>query len=371
MDTMKHLFPIKKVREIVFPQPPVIADRGFEVDGSNVRMNLNESPFPPSPKAIHAAVATLGSFNSYPDHGCSSLAAAVSRQTGIPTNRISFGNGSGELLVALAMLSIEPGDEAVVPTPTFPTCPKGVQIAAGKLVSVPLRSDGVNDVPAMLGAITAKTRLFYLCTPNNPTGGTLGQADILRAIEEVPENCLLVIDEAYHEFSAHGGGPDVLALLSSRVGPWAVTRSFSKAYCLAGLRVGYAISSGTEIQLGLMQLRPNFNVNRVALAAATEAYADKAHLEATLDKTIGERNRLGDGLLALGFEVFPSQANFLAAGLPTATQVSAQDIVEKLKQGGILIQAMPWPNQRGSLRITVSSRENNDRFLSELREILA
>ena len=215
--------------------------------------------------------------------------------TGIPLDRISFGNGSAEILVALAMLSINEGDEAILPSPTFPTCGKGVQIAGGTIVNVPLRGDGVNDVPAMLAAMTDRTRLFYLCSPNNPTGGILTAAELTEAAQRVPDTCLLVIDEAYFEFSQKEGGPDVLSVLAGRKGPWVVTRSFSKAYCLAGMRIGYALASDAEIQKGLWQLRPNFNIGRASLAAATAAMLDEAYLQEMLARTIAASSEESDG----------------------------------------------------------------------------
>src|SRR5262245_32178738 len=215
-DAREHPIPLERVRDIVFSSPKPAPETGDGPSAGTIRLNLNEAPYPPSPLAIAAAQEALAFSNRYPDHYCTELAQEISRRTGVATDAIVFGNGSGELLVQSAMISLEPGDEAVMPSPTFPTCGKGVQIAGARIVNVPLRADGVNDVPAMLKAITPRTRLFYICTPNNPTGGSLTAEELTTAITQVPDSCMLVIDEAYHEFAGVAGGPDVLPLLAER-----------------------------------------------------------------------------------------------------------------------------------------------------------
>ncbi|MBW8635649.1 aminotransferase class I/II-fold pyridoxal phosphate-dependent enzyme [Hoeflea sp. WL0058] len=359
-------FPIERIRAITFPPPPSIADVAGRADVGLVRMNFNESARAPSPKAMEAASLALLDANRYPDHESRVLAAAIHDKTGVPVDRMSFGNGSGEVLVAAAMVSIEPGDEAVMPAPTFPTCGKGVQIAGGRIVNVPLKPDGSNDIPAMLAAVTERTRLFYLCTPNNPTGGVIAADDLRTAFNKVPDTCMLVVDEAYFEFASVEGGPDVLSLLKERAGPWIVTRSFSKAYCMAGLRVGYALASDNDIAYGLWQLRPNFNLGRPALAAAAAAMRDEAYLQETLRLTIAGRQRLSEALASLGFEAFPSFANFLTVRAP----LPASKLGRELEKKKILVQPLPWPDERGSLRITVDSRESTNRLVEALADLI-
>ena len=321
---MPHSLPISRVGGLNYPRPPEIAEPDCRRAPNLRRLNLNESLLPPSPKAIQAMTDALSDAESYPDHGCAALANLLFERTGIPLDRISFGNGSGELLTMAATLAIEPGDEAVFPSPTFPTCIKGVGLAGGSAIEVPVKADGVNDVDAMLAAVTDKTRLFYLCTPNNPTGGAIAEDDLVKAVRGVPDNCLLVVDEAYHEFAHAEGGPDVLTLLEVRTGPWAVTRSFSKAYSMAGMRVGYVFTSSTELREAFWKLRGNFNVNRIALAGAVAAMEDEAYLHDTLTALFRERTRLAEGLEHLGFQVYPTQANFVTARAPgPATELSA------------------------------------------------
>jgi len=368
---MPHNFPIQRIADLDFQRPPEIGEANCRPPSEFRRLNLNESLVAPSPHALAAMHEALDFVEAYTDHSCQALADVLVARTGIPADRISFGNGSGELLTSAAAIAIDYGDEAVFPTPTFPTCAKGVGIAGGLAIHVPVASDGVNDVSAMLAAITDKTRLFYLCTPNNPTGGVLGEADLKRAIAEVPETCLLVIDEAYHEFAKAEGAPDVLSLLEKRKGPWVVSRSFSKAYCMAGMRIGYIFCSHADIRDGLWALRGNFNVNRIALAGAVAALKDDDHLRRTLNAVIEQRERLATGLTVLGFTPFPSQANFLTVQCPRP----AGELADGLMERGLMVQALPWPrsgdNNHGSLRITIGTRQDIDDILLSLENMLA
>ncbi len=352
----------RRIADLAIARPPEIAEPDCRPAADVRRLNLNESLLPPSPQALAAMADALQDAQAYTDHGCSALSALLTERTGLPADRISFGNGSGELLTMAAAIALEPGDQAVFPTPTFPTCAKGVAVAGGRIVEVPVRSDGVNDIPAMLSAMTDKTRLFYVCTPNNPTGAAIGEEDLTAAIEGVPEDCLLVVDEAYHEFAAAEGFPDVLALLAERNGPWVVTRTFSKAYCLAGMRVGYAFTSDAELREAFWKLRANFNVNRVGLAGAVAAMKDEEYLRETLNGLLTQRSRLAAGLEGLGFENLPSQANFLTSLAPQP----AADLAGALAAGGILVQPMPWPGGNGSLRITIGEARDVDTVLDIL-----
>lgn len=363
-NTSQHPIPVPRVFNIQFPLLPKIPESGNGPDPALARLSLNESPLCPSPNAIAAAQQALEWGHRYPDHHCTALAAELSARTGVATDCITFGNGSGELLVQAALIALEPGDEAVMPYPTFPTCGKGVQLAGGRIVEVPVRLDGTNDVRTMIAAITPRTRLFYICTPNNPTGGALGADDLTRAITQVPETCLLVIDEAYFEFSAFEGCPDVFSLLRERKGPWVVTRTFSKAYCLAGLRIGYALTSSPELNIGFIRQRNNFNVTRPSQAAALAALRDDAHLTNVVSRTVAERQYLHGELKRLGAEILPSTANFLTITLPG----SAAPAMEALQGAGVAVQLLRWPDDRGALRITIGTRAEHNRLITILTE---
>ncbi len=357
-----HPIPVPHIAAIAFPALPVMPEENGAPVAAITRLNLNESSTAPSPKALQAAQDALAFAHRYPDHHGIALTTEIAARTGIAREHIVLGNGSGELLVQCALVALQAGDEAVMPSPTFPTCGKGVQMAGAQIVSVPLRADGANDVPAMLAAITPRTRLFYLCTPNNPTGGLLGADDLALAIAQVPETCLLVIDEAYHEFAAQEGGASVLPLLSARKGPWVITRTFSKAYCLAGLRIGYALVSDADLATGFVRLRHNFNVSRPSLAAALAALKDDAYVEEAIAKTVAERQRLAAALAPHAAQILPSFANFLTVRL----HQPAAPIVAALHAQGIEVQYLGWPDKNGAIRISIGSAAESDRLLAAL-----
>ncbi|WP_165354525.1 histidinol-phosphate transaminase [Tropicimonas sp. IMCC6043] len=361
-----HPIPVPRIMDIRFPALPQMPEEGDLPDPRLVRMNLNEAPMQPSPKALAAARDALEASHRYPDHHATALVAAIAAETGVARDRIVLGNGSGELLVQSAQIALEAGDDAVMPSPTFPTCGKGVQMVGARIIDVPLRADGANDVPAMLAAMTGRTRLFYLCTPNNPTGNVLSAEELRRAIAEVPKTCLLVVDEAYFGFTALEAQSDVLALLRARSGPWVVTRTFSKAYCLAGLRIGYALCSSADVALGFTRIRHNFNVSRPSLAAARAAFLDTAHLRQAVAQTVAARENLRRGLEALGFTAAPSFANFLTV----RRAGPAAPLADALGREGIAVQFLPWPVPDGSLRITVGGEAEGRRLLEAMASIL-
>ena len=358
--TRRMTLPSSRIKAVTFPPPPTTVEPDSKEGAKLARMHLNEAPFGPSPRVLTAAAEALTNAHRYPDHNAVELIGRIAALTGVERSCISVGNGSGEILIAVAQLAIEVGDEAVFPAPTFPTCGKGVQIAGGKLIEAPLRDDGVNDVASMLAALTDRTKLFYLCTPNNPTGGVLSAGEIAVAADTVPDDCLLVVDEAYHEFANAEGGPDVLSILQRRTGPWVVTRSFSKAYCLAGLRTGYALCSSPDIRDALWALRSNFNLSRPALAAASAAIADTEHLANVLRQTLTERDRIAQTLQKMGCRLYSGSANFLTF----QANGDAVNLATMLGEQGVLVQVLPWPNSKGSIRVTIGSREENDRFLT-------
>ncbi|MGJ8624685.1 MAG: pyridoxal phosphate-dependent aminotransferase [Yoonia sp.] len=328
------------------------------------RLNLNEAIFPPSDAAIAAARDALAFSHRYPDDFGTALKSELSTRTGIAPEAIHLGSGSSELLFAAVQISIEAGDHAVLPAPTFPVCAKAITHAGGRMTQVPVRADGANDVDAMLAAITAETRLFYLCTPNNPTGADLSADDLARAIANVPDQCLLLIDEAYMEFAVAEGGVDALSLIGDRSGPWMITRTFSKVYCLSALRVGYAFSSGGDVSQALNQVRANFTVSRPALAAALAALKDDDYLRHVLSATINARHELAKGLSGLACSVLPSRANFLTV---RPHSVSAVKLAAQARDAGLLVQAMPWPDAIGSLRLTIGTPSQNETLLAVLR----
>ncbi len=325
-------------------------------------MNLNESPFPPSPKAVEAMREACGKLNRYPDSNWRALTAALSARLGMPAARIVVGNGSDELIASACRIALTAGDEVVAPVPSFGSFAKGAAIQGARLVTVSVRADGACDTDGMLAAVTERTRLMFLVTPNNPTGGMLPLDEVARVARDLPDHVLLILDEAYHEFAMQAGGEDPLPVMRERAGPWAIFRSFSKAYGLAGARVGYLLCGSERIAGAFQVARNAFTVNAIAQAGAVAALEDQAHMRSIVARMAAERDRLAKGLHGLGLSPLPSVGNFIAV----ETRRPAGDVVSALRDAGILISQIPAPGYEKFIRITVGLPEDTDALLEAL-----
>ena len=225
---------------------------------------------------------------------------------------------------------------------------------AGTLVAVPCRDDGCVDVAAVLAAITPKTRLVFVSSPHNPTGGLLGQAEIEALVHGVPSFVLLHFDEAYYEFGRHAGGCETLPLLERRQGAWIATRSFSKAYGLAGMRVGYGLTSSPDLAAAYRTARINFSVGAVAMAGAQEALQEEDAVARLLQHNAERRAQLVHGLAPWGWRALPSAANFVAF----VTPAPAVETAARLRTLGVLVSPFALPNTAGALRISTSTQED-------------
>jgi histidinol-phosphate aminotransferase len=325
-------------------------------------IHLNECPYPPSPRVAEAIAAATHDLNRYPDIHGRRLAGAIAAANDVPARRIVFGCGSDELIHFTTQVALAAGDHAVVPAPSFPRYAVSARLAGATPIRVGLDAGGACDAGALLAAITPRTRLVVACTPNPPSGGMMGAEALERLAEGVPEDVLLFVDEAYHEFGRHAGGPDVLAILARRRGPWLSTRTFSKAYALAALRVGYAICGDDDVAEALRRAKLQFNVPTLSQAAAEAAFADQAHLRLLLDLIAGERARLAAGLAALGLGVLPSAANFVSCVLPGP----AAPAMAAMETQGILVRDWRDPEHLVELRIGVGTPEDTDATLAAL-----
>jgi histidinol-phosphate aminotransferase len=345
--------------------PPVALDAA--PGETLVQLNLNEPAVGPSPaveEAIRAAVASAG---RYPDPRCRRVAAALAGHTQVPPERISVANGSDELITMVSTAFLEPGIEAVVPVPSFPRYIMATRVAGATPVPVPVAADGVADVDALLAAVNAHTRLVWCATPNNPTGGFVDEPAARRLIAGVPANVVLAFDEAYFEFGQAAGAPDLLRLLAARRGPWVTLRTFSKAYGLAGVRVGYALASSSEFAEAINRLRNIFAVNVFAQAAAVAALGDPAHMRRIVEGCAAERERMRDALAASGLRALPSAANFLAVETP----LPALQAAAALRRAGILVAPINAASFPTSVRVTVGTRAQNDAAVAALRALRA
>lgn len=347
------------------PPPPHVAPVAAE---DAVLLNLNECPWPPSPRAIAAADAAMRQANRYPPQESDALSLALAQHTRTDPGLIVLAGGSDLILHHCCLLALEPGTSCVFPRPGFPRYRLSTAIAGARGIPVDVTADGRNDIPAMLAAIAPDTRLVFACTPNGNTGGMLDEAALAALARAVPESVLLCVDEAYAEFGRAAGGPDAVAVLRAhRRGPWLVSRTFSKAYALAGVRVGYAICSDAQVAQAFAVARPSFALGGPAIAAAAAALEDLSHLAMVVARTADGVVQLDAGLRGLGFSPYPSFANFVSAdlGRPVAPVLAA------LERQGVFARGFREPGWESHLRITVGTQAENARALAALAAALS
>ncbi len=319
------------------------------------KLSSNENPA----GAHESVLATLpdSAVHLYPDPGSTELLAALAQYTGVRADRLAVGCGSVSLCQNAVQITADPGDEVVYAWRSFESYPIVTAISGARPVTVPLTAAARHDVQALAAAVGERTRLLFLCTPNNPTGPALTHAEVLWLLDNTPDDLLVVIDEAYHEYVT---APEaVRALEIAQAHPNVLLlRTFSKAFGLAGLRVGYGIGS-TQVIAAMRKVATPFGVSGPAQAAATRALqpAGLAHMYRTVAATVAERDRLAAGLRATGWTVPDSQANFVWVGTPDAADVTAH-----LERHGLTVR--PFAGE--GIRVSVGPREANDRVLEAL-----
>ncbi|MGF2952157.1 histidinol-phosphate transaminase [Mycobacterium sp. THU-M116] len=334
---------------------------GKTVPGS-IKLASNETVFGPLPSVRAAIERAADSINRYPDNACVALKATLAQHLGpgFGPEQVAVGCGSVSLCQQLVQITAAAGDEVVMGWHSFELYPPLVQVSGATSVKVPL-TDHTYDLDAMLAAITERTRLIFVCNPNNPTSTVVEPDALARFVEAVPPHILIVIDEAYVEYIRDGMVPDSLGLARSRSNV-VVLRTFSKAYGLAGLRVGYAVGR-PELITALDQVFVPFSVTSVSQAAAIAALDAADELLARTDAVVAERTRVGTGLRDAGFTVAPSQANF--AWLPLGSRT--RDFVQQAAAARVVVR----PFAPDGVRITIGAPEENDALLRFARDWIA
>jgi histidinol-phosphate aminotransferase len=325
------------------------------------KLSFNESPHGPSPKAVAAIQAAAGQVHRYHDMDAKELRQKIADHHGVAVDCVYIGSGGDETISLLVNAYVSPGDEVVIPWPTFGQYLNAATIMDGVVVKVPVRQDDLRaDLNGMLAALTPKTKIVFLCNPNNPTGVPVNGSDLRAFLQAVPANILVGLDEAYAEFVTDAdfvSGIQCLAEFSNVV----VIRTFSKIYGLAGMRVGYGIAR-PEIVNMIQRVRPLFNVNNLAQFAAMAALDDHEHLERVKEDNTRERLWLGEQLASLGWRVVPSQTNFLFvdAGL------ESQPLVDAARNAGFIIKSGAGWGFPTFLRISLGTHEQNAGLLGVL-----
>ncbi len=345
--------------------PVYPAAAGYSLGPDVALLASNESPDPPLPAVVEAITRTLTGLNRYPDPSNGGLREALSARYGVPVSRIAIGNGSCDILLAAGEALLEPGAEIVYAWPSFSMYPHLAATSGATAVTVALDSEHRHDLDAMATEITAATRLVIVCNPNNPTSTALPLAQIEAFLARVPRHVVVILDEAYCEFSLLEDADASLDLLP-RHPHLVLLRTFSKVYGLAGMRVGFALCGSEAMRTALDQVRQPFFANAPAQAAATEALRHQDAVAERVERIVAARLQVDGGLRDLGLTPARSHANF--AWFAAAEDESA--IVGELAQRGVLVRAGTALGEAGFIRVTYGTPAENDRFLSELATLL-
>lgn len=328
----------------------------------SVKLASNENPLGPSPKALAAIRSRLDQLHLYPDGDCFYLRRGLAEKLGVAPEQLIFGNGSNEVIELAVRTFLRPGDEAVMAQQAFIVYPLVVQAAGGIGKAVPPR-DLTHDLRGMVEAITARTRMVLLANPNNPTGTIFRRAEWEWFLEQVPADILILVDEAYFEYVDDPDYPDSLRYHNRRK-TLLTTRTFSKLYGLAGLRVGYGVGATDVIEL-MQRVRQPFNVNAVAQWAALAALDDAEHVQLTLKVNREGMDYLARELHKLDLEQVPSHANFILIRVGNGNEIFQRLLVE-----GVIVRPMAVYALAEYIRVTVGTMDENQRFIQALKKIL-
>ena len=345
-----------RIRPDIAALPAYVPGARPDADAAQIaKLSSNELPYPPQDAVVEAITRAATGVNRYPEMTGESLTQALARRWGVEAEQVVVGNGSVALIQHLLDAVCEPGDEVVIPWRSFEAYPICVAVAGARAVRVPLTPDARHDVPAMLAAITPRTRVVMACTPNNPTGTILTAEELAELVAGVPRDVVVLIDEAYLDFVTDPRAGDALTLLAGAPN-LVVSRTFSKAHALAGMRVGYLICE-PGLAAAIRSVSTPFGVNLPAQAAA--AALGQAQLARTAERSAAiaaERDRVVDALRTQGWEVPEAQGNFFWLGVGAETTALA----EHFRTAGILVR--PFAGE--GVRISIGTTSDNERVLA-------
>ncbi|MBM7277461.1 histidinol-phosphate transaminase [Gordonia rubripertincta] len=345
------------VRSSISAMPPYVAGKApAAIPGvARYKLSSNENPYPPLPGVVEAVDRATRDSNRYPDMGNAELYAALADSLGVAGANLAVATGSTAIIYDLISSVCEPGDNVVYPWPSFEAYPIAVLAGNARSEQVPLTSGGHHDLAAMASRIDDRTRAVILCTPNNPTGASLTHTEVLDFLDSVPEHVLVILDEAYAEFVRMDDPLDGMAIAKCRTNV-AVARTFSKAYGLAGLRVGYACAPA-EIAAALRAVAIPFGVSLPAQAAAVASLQLRTELLARVEDLVVERRRVVRGLTEIGWDVGDPQGNFVWLTFPDAED--AASFVAEAGEIGLSVR----PLAGTGVRVSIGETEANTRLL--------
>lgn len=344
-----------RLRDALDRLPAYVAGRppAGRADLTPYKLSSNENPYPPLPGVVEEITAAAAATNRYPDPAATALVEALAQRYDVPADHLALGTGSVGLLQQIVQIAAGPGDEVLFAWRSFEAYPIMTIISGATPVQVPLRDDESHDLDAMAEAITERTRVVFVCTPNNPTGTVVTQADLDRFLARVPDDVLVVVDEAYVEFVRDPGAVRGLETYRDRPNV-AVLRTFSKAYGLAGLRVGFAVAN-PSVAKGLRQTAVPFGVSTIAQAAAIASLRAEDALLERVEAIVAERTRVQSTMATQGWVLPASEANFVWVRLGDRHD----EFVAACEDVNLAVR----PYGREGVRITIGETEANDRFL--------
>lgn len=329
-----------------------------------IKMASNENPLGPSPMAIEALKTQLEQMHIYPDANCFYVKQKIAELNGISMDQVLVGNGSDELLKLMAETFLQPGDEIIYAKPSFSEYEFVARIMGAKCVEVPLK-DFTHDLDVMLAAITPKTKMIFICNPNNPTGTIVPKSEIDRFMQKVPDDVLVMFDEAYYEYvqdPAYTSGLTYVAQGRKAV----VFRTFSKIYGLAGLRIGYAITN-PAIAAAVEKVAEPFNVNAMGQIAALAAMDDQEHLKNSTIVNEAGKKYIYQAFKEMGLDYVPTEANFIFFD----TGKNCRDVFQALLKKGVIVRTGDIFGYPSYLRVTIGTQEENTRFINSLKQVLS
>lgn len=329
-----------------------------------IKLASNENPYGPSPKVFRAIAKALKNLNRYPDGDCYYLRQQLAERLKVSPRQLIFGNGSDELIVLAVRAFVSPGDEVVVAKPSFLIYGMASQIAGARIRAVPLTRDFCYDLPAMKKAVTQKTKIVFLGNPDNPAGRYFTKKDITDFLKHLRRDIVIFLDEAYYEYVHARDYVDSIKLLASYKNLM-ITRTFSKMYALAGLRIGYGIAD-EELISYLNRIREPFNVNTLAQAAAGASLNDPGYYRHVARKIEGQRHFLYQNFRKLGLDFVQSCTNFILINMHKNAALIAQQLLKK----GVIVRDMGFWGLKNFIRVTIGTQQENRRLICTLKEIL-
>lgn len=338
-------------------------ERELGISGS-IKLASNENPVGPSKKALDAINGALERLNRYPDGSCYYLKEKLSARLAVPPGAVIIGNGSNEIIEFLVRTFMEPGTEAVMADPSFAIYPIAVKALGGVPRLVPLTKDLRHDLVKMARAVNEKTRVVFIANPNNPTGTIVTDAELGRFLKDLPQGVITCVDEAYCEYVRSESYPATLEYVKDGW-PIVLLRTFSKAYGMAGLRVGYGVAH-PEIASLMERVRQPFNVNSLAQVAATAALDDTAHLDAGIRNNAEGLEYLYTEVGAMGLEYVETEANFFLIKVG-----DGKGVYEALLKKGVIVRPMASYGLGEFIRVTIGLPQENERFIAALKDAVS